>query len=158
MAENDHPGTTGSAETARDGGADGEDSGVVTARERFQRLSQDVQGRYEKVSDDVRRGAERASSEIRRGAEAAREGYDRVREGAREGYDKVREGAREGYDKVREGAREGYDKVREHAGDWSRDLSYYVRDNPGKAVLIAAGVGFLFGLLVRRGRDEEDEG
>lgn len=119
MAENDNPATTGNAETARDG-----DGGVVTARERFQRLSEDVQGRYQKVSDDVKRGAERARSEIRRGAEAAREGYD---------------------------------TVRQNAGDWSRDLNYYVRDNPGKAVLIAAGVGFLLGMLVRRGRDDAEE-
>ena len=121
MAENDNPGTTGSAERAREDS----DGGVVTARERFQRLSEDVQGRYQKVSDDVKRGAERARSEIRRGAEAAREGYD---------------------------------TVRQNAGDWSRDLNYYVRDNPGKSVLIAVGVGFLLGLLVRRGRDEGEEG
>jgi ElaB/YqjD/DUF883 family membrane-anchored ribosome-binding protein len=30
-----------------------------------------------------------------------------------------------------------------------------VRDNPGKSVLIAAGVGFLVGLLVRRSRDDD---
>ena len=101
--------------------------GVVSARERFQRLTNEVQDRYQAVSDDVRRGAERATNEIRRGAEAARQG-----------------------------AREGYDKVRESAGQWSRDLSFYVRDNPGKSMLIAAGVGFLIGLLVRRGRDEEE--
>lgn len=130
MAEKDNPGATGNAETARDGG-----ESVVTARDRFQRLSEDVQGRYQKVSDDVRRGAERARSEIRRGTEAAREGYDRVREGAREGYD----------------------TVRRNAGDWSRDLSFYVRDNPGKSVLIAAGVGFLIGLLVRRGREDDEQ-
>lgn len=142
MAETNDAGMPGNAETARengggsvgsgsDGGAGGAGGtgGVVTARDRFQRLSQEVQSRYQTVSEDVRRGAERATTEIRRGAEVAREG-----------------------------AREGYDKVRQNAGEWSRDLSFYVRDNPGKAVLLAAGVGFLFGMLVRRSReDDEDE-
>jgi ElaB/YqjD/DUF883 family membrane-anchored ribosome-binding protein len=38
-------------------------------------------------------------------------------------------------------------------------VSLYVRDNPAKAVMIAAGVGFLLGLVVRGrgGRDEDEE-
>jgi ElaB/YqjD/DUF883 family membrane-anchored ribosome-binding protein len=37
-------------------------------------------------------------------------------------------------------------------------VSLYVRDNPAKAVMIAAGVGFLLGLVVRGrgGRDDEE--
>ncbi len=31
----------------------------------------------------------------------------------------------------------------------------YVRSNPGKALLISVGVGFLIGLLLRSGEDEE---
>lgn len=31
----------------------------------------------------------------------------------------------------------------------------YVRSNPGKALLISIGVGFLVGLLLRRGDDED---
>jgi len=38
----------------------------------------------------------------------------------------------------------------------SREVSLYVRDNPGKSVLIAAGVGFLLGLLTRRGSRDDD--
>ena len=38
----------------------------------------------------------------------------------------------------------------------SREVSLYVRDNPAKAVLIAAGVGFLLGLVVRGSRDDEE--
>jgi ElaB/YqjD/DUF883 family membrane-anchored ribosome-binding protein len=107
--------------------------GVKTARDRFQRLSSDVQDRYEKVSDDVRRGAERAQKQIRRGAERAKEQY-------RDVADK---------------ATRGYEKARTATGQFSRDVGDYVKDNPGKSVLIAAGVGFLLGLLVRRGSDEE---
>ena len=130
MADFDETGTAGNAETAQTDGAEG----VVSARDRFQRLSQDVQGRYQRVSEDVRRGAERATEEIRRGTDRARERYG----------------------EVAEEARAGYGKVRERSGELSRDLSFYVRDNPGRSVAIAAGVGFLIGLQVRRGRNEDD--
>ena len=129
MAENSETGAVGSAETARE-----DAEGVVTARDRFQRLSSEVQSRYQQVSEDVRRGAERASQEIRRGTERARERYG----------------------EVAESARERYTQVRERSGELSRDLTHYVRDNPGRSIAIAAGVGFLVGLLVRRGRDEDE--
>ena len=139
MAETSETGAVGSAETARDnaegaGTAREGGDGVVSARDRFQRLSSEVQSRYERVSEDVRRGAERASQEIRRGTEKARERYG----------------------EVADSARERYTQVRERSGELSRDLSFYVRDNPGRSVLIAAGVGFLVGLLVRRGRGEDE--
>ncbi|HKH48216.1 MAG TPA: hypothetical protein VKM72_26455 [Thermoanaerobaculia bacterium] len=117
------------AETART-----DSESVVSARDRFQRLTSDVQNRYERVSEDVRRGAERASQEIRRGTEKARERYG----------------------EVAESARERYTQAREKSGELTRDLAYYVRDNPGRSVAIAAGVGFLVGLLVRRGRSEDE--
>lgn len=129
MADTIEKGPAEGAETARE-----DSEGVVSARDRFQRLSSEVQNRYQRVSEDVRRGAERASEEIRRGTERARERYG----------------------EVAESARERYGQVREKSGELTRDLTYYVRDNPGRSVLIAAGVGFLVGLLVRRGRGEDD--
>lgn len=119
-----------SAEKAVDAVADG----VAEAREKFSRISDDMQNRYKKVSNDVRRGAERAGKEIRRGADAARETY-------RDAADNVRE---------------GYNKVRTQTVHLSREVGEYVRDNPGKSVLIAAGIGFLLGLIVR-GRDEDND-
>ena len=130
MAEDASTGAEGNAETARRRGAET----VAAARERFQKLGDDMQGRYREVSDDVRRGAERASAEIRRGAERARESYQ----------------------DVADNARRGYDKVRTDAGELTREVGFYVRDNPGKALLIAAGVGFLLGLMAR-GRGDDDD-
>jgi ElaB/YqjD/DUF883 family membrane-anchored ribosome-binding protein len=106
--------------------------GVAAARDKFQRLGDDVQHRYKQVSKDVRRSAERASKEIRRGAEAARESY-------RDAADKVQD---------------GYRKASKDLKRVGRDVGEYVRENPGKSVLIAAGVGFLVGLIVRR-RDDD---
>lgn len=104
-----------------------EAEGVVSARDRFQ-------NRYRRVTEDVRRGAERASAEIRRGTETARQTYE----------------------EVSENARQTYTRVRSEAGNVSREVTLFVRDNPGKAVAIAAGVGFLLGLLVRRGRGDDE--
>ncbi|HYO12655.1 MAG TPA: hypothetical protein VE685_05635 [Thermoanaerobaculia bacterium] len=101
--------------------------GVVSARDRFQ-------GRYRRMTEDVRRGAERASAEIRRGTDTARQTYE----------------------EVSENARQTYTRVRSEAGNLSREVTLFVRDNPAKAVAIAAGVGFLLGLLVRRGRGDDE--
>jgi len=130
MAEDVPTGAGGNAETARGRVSEG----VASARDRFQRLGEDMQGRYRQVSEDVRRGAERASAEIRRGTERARESYE----------------------ELAESARQGYDRVRSDAGNLSREVGFYVRDNPGKALLIAAGVGFLLGLIAR-GRGDDDD-
>lgn len=143
MAERIDPDSPEGAELTREAG----DSGVASARQRFQKLGDEFQGRYRKVSDDVRRGAERASDEIRKGAERA---SDEIRKGA--------DRAKETVEDVSRNARRSYDRVRSEAGNLSRDVSLYVRDNPGKSVLIAAGVGFLLGLVARRrgGQYEED--
>jgi ElaB/YqjD/DUF883 family membrane-anchored ribosome-binding protein len=37
-----------------------------------------------------------------------------------------------------------------HAEEWNRDLNDFVQEHPARAVLMAAGVGFLLGLLFRR--------
>ncbi len=129
-------------------------NGVASARDRFQR---ELQNRYERVSEDVRRGAERASGEIRRGAERAKETYGVAAERARETYGVAAERARENFDGVAENARQSYEKVRTDAGRLTREAGFFVRDNPGKAVLMAAGVGFLLGLIARRTQDDDDD-
>jgi ElaB/YqjD/DUF883 family membrane-anchored ribosome-binding protein len=117
-----------SAEKAADAVADG----LAAARDKFQSLNDDMQKRYRQVSKDVRRGAERAGKDLRRNADAARAAY-------RDTADKVEK---------------HYRKAHKEAKRIGRDVSEYVRDNPGKSVLIAAGVGFLLGLVIRR-RDDD---
>ena len=56
--------------------------------------------------------------------------------------------------------RDQYNRVREKVDDVdfgavSDQVRSYVRSNPGKALLISVGVGFLIGLMLRRGDDEE---
>jgi ElaB/YqjD/DUF883 family membrane-anchored ribosome-binding protein len=124
---------SGAPETVTETVTSSAESARDAARARFQRLSSDVQDRYRRVSDDVRRGAERASDELRRGAEQAREHYE----------------------EAAENVRRGYTTARRKADHYGGELNEYVRDNPGRSVLIAAGVGFLVGLLVRARRSDD---
>lgn len=54
-----------------------------------------------------------------------------------------------------------YNRVREKVEDVDFDeitdqVRGYVRSNPGKALLISIGVGFVIGLLLRRSDEDED--
>jgi ElaB/YqjD/DUF883 family membrane-anchored ribosome-binding protein len=109
---------------------------LTNVRDRVTALSDDVQGRVREMSDEVRRGAERAGEEIRRG------------------YERASHAAREGYDDAAKNVRKGYRRMQKDLQSLSGDVNEYVRDNPGKSVLIAAGVGFLVGLLFRGGKEE----
>jgi len=73
-------------------------------------------------------------------------------------FGKARDYAGQKYQAASSAARDGYQKVRERVDDvdfgaLSEQVRTYVRSNPGKALLISVGVGFLVGLLLRR--DEE---
>ena len=64
------------------------------------------------------------------------------------------------YGVASEKVRAGYNQVREKVEDVdfgaiTDQVRSYVRSNPGKALLISVGVGFLIGLMLRR--DESDE-
>lgn len=77
-----------------------------------------------------------------------------VQEEARKQATRARELAADQYAVRSEQFRESYGQVRENVAHASSDLEEFVRENPGRAVLIAAGAGFLLGLLFRgRSRD-----
>ena len=62
------------------------------------------------------------------------------------------------YEKASGKVRDGYNAMREKVEDVdfgaiTDQVRSYVKSNPGKALLISVGVGFLIGLLLRR--DEE---
>jgi ElaB/YqjD/DUF883 family membrane-anchored ribosome-binding protein len=65
----------------------------------------------------------------------------------------------EKYESASGAMRDGYNTVKERVEDVdfgavTDQVRTYVRSNPGKALLISVGVGFLIGLLLRR--DDED--
>ena len=103
----------------------------------------------EKLGDAAQSGRERLS-EVARGVEQR---YQRVAEEMRREADLASKAAKERVDTAVTGLRQGYTKVRKDVGHLTEDVSDYVRDNPGKSLLIAAVVGFLVGLLFRRSDD-----
>lgn len=74
-------------------------------------------------------------------------------------FGRAKQYASETYESASGKVRDGYNTVREKMEDVdfgaiTDQVRSYVRSNPGKALLISVGVGFLIGLLLRR--DDED--
>ncbi len=109
------------------------------AREGFEQIAEDLGDRLKDATVSAQRTGRRATKELRQKAE------------------RVRERAREKYDDAMEHLRAGYSRLQTDVGSAVDDVSDFVRENPGKSILIAAGVGFLLGLLIRRRRDNYDD-
>ena len=75
-------------------------------------------------------------------------------------FNRARDYASQQYERAAGAARNAYSSARERVEDvdfgaLTDQVRTYVRSNPGKALLISVGVGFLIGLLLRR--DEDDD-
>lgn len=86
-------------------------------------------------------------------------GADTTGEDASGRFGRARDYASQKYEAASGAVRNGYNTVRERVEDVdfgavTDQVRTYVRSNPGKALLISVGVGFLVGLLLRR--DDED--
>lgn len=73
-------------------------------------------------------------------------------------FGRAREFVGEKYESASGAMRDGYNSMREKVEDVdfgaiTDQVRTYVRSNPGKALLISVGVGFLVGLLLRREED-----
>lgn len=74
--------------------------------------------------------------------------------------DEAESGSRFGRAKEYMGSK--YNEMRERVDDVdfgavTDQVRSYVRSNPGKALLISIGVGFVIGLLLRGGDDDEED-
>lgn len=74
-------------------------------------------------------------------------------------FGRAKEYVGEKYEAASGKVRDGYNTMREKVEDVdfgaiTDQVRTYVRSNPGKALLISVGVGFLIGLLLRRDDDE----
>jgi ElaB/YqjD/DUF883 family membrane-anchored ribosome-binding protein len=105
--------------------------------------------------DVVEDGLEEARDQFEDAAEEFERSARRTRREIRRHASRLGDVARERYGAAVDGARRGYERARKSAEDLTQDVNAYVRENPGKSILIAAGVGFALGLLLRgRRRDE----
>jgi ElaB/YqjD/DUF883 family membrane-anchored ribosome-binding protein len=77
-------------------------------------------------------------------------------------FGKAREFVNDKYGAASGAVRDAYNQAREKVEDVDfaavgDQVRSYVRSNPGKALLISIGAGFVIGLLLRRSDDEDDE-
>jgi ElaB/YqjD/DUF883 family membrane-anchored ribosome-binding protein len=73
-------------------------------------------------------------------------------------FGRAREYVGDKYESASGAVRDGYNNMREKVEDVdfgaiTDQVRTYVKSNPGKALLISVGVGFLVGLLLRRDED-----
>ena len=94
-----------------------------------------------KVAKNAKSRLEDAKERVLKASRTVREEAEHASEYAKERYGTASESIREGYDK----ARRDMDRLRD-------DVTVYVRDNPGRSVLIAGAIGFFIGFLIRSER------
>jgi ElaB/YqjD/DUF883 family membrane-anchored ribosome-binding protein len=88
-------------------------------------------------------------------------GFDAAGAGDTSGrFGKAKDFAKDKYDAASDAMKNQYSRMRERVEDVdfgaiADQVRSYVRSNPGKALLISVGAGFLIGLLLRRGDDED---
>ena len=75
-------------------------------------------------------------------------------------FGRAKEFVNDKYAAASDAVKNQYNRVREKVEDVDFEavtdqVRSYVRSNPGKALLISVGVGFLIGLLLRRDDDED---
>lgn len=73
-----------------------------------------------------------------------------LRDKASEVAGNLKDAASEQFEHVRDTAEEYYNQGRERAQQWQHSLEDYIQEQPVKSLLIAAGVGVVFGILWKR--------
>ena len=76
-------------------------------------------------------------------------------------FARAKDFASDKYSAASDAVKNQYNRVRERVddidfGEITDQVRGYVRSNPGKALLISIGAGFLIGLLLRRSEEEEE--
>lgn len=93
--------------------------------------------------------------------ESPRKGPGSDAEDAEKRFSRAKDYVSEKYSAASDAMKTKYNRVRERVEDIdfaeiTDQVRGYVRSNPGKALLISIGVGFLIGLLLRRTGEDED--
>ncbi len=75
-------------------------------------------------------------------------------------FGRAKEAVGEKYASAADAVKNKYSAVKDKVGEvdfeaMTDNVRGYVRSNPGKALLISVGVGFLVGLMLRRDRDDD---
>lgn len=81
------------------------------------------------------------------------EKIDQTKEVLGDSYSKARDQFDDVSEDVRKSVKSAARRIEKDYGDVWTDALKYVRENPGTAVAISLGVGFLLGFLIRGGDD-----
>ncbi len=73
-----------------------------------------------------------------------------VKETASNVAGKIGDAATQSYEHIRDTATDYYQQGREKAQHWQEEVENYVHEQPIKALLMAAGVGVLLGIIWKR--------
>ncbi len=79
-----------------------------------------------------------------------RDAAGQIGENIRHFGEQARGAAQETYDRYRQQAGDYYEQARGRATELQGDLEQYVREQPVKSIMIAAGVGLVLGMLLKR--------
>ena len=90
--------------------------------------------------------AMQAAEELR---DAASQKADELKQAAREGAGNIRDYATDKAHEARDYAEGRYNEARTAADEYRDEGERYVRENPAKSVLIALGIGFVIGRILR---------
>ena len=91
-----------------------------------------------------------SGTQEQQGGGQMRETAQHVQENLRNLGSQVRDAATEKYSQLRDQASEYYEQGRQRAMEMEQTLEDYVQEKPIQALLIAAGVGMLLGILWKR--------
>jgi len=96
--------------------------------------------------EDAKADAVRAAEELR---EAATQKAAELKNAALQKGQQIRDAANERADHLKDIARDGIGVTSEKLDDLKTEGEAYVRANPAKSVLIALGIGFIIGRIIR---------
>jgi len=99
------------------------------------------------------------ASKLGKAKEFVNQKYTSASDSVKSRYDAAAESVKSGYDAASESVKDRYTAVKGKIDEIDFDqvtdqVRGYVRSNPGKALLISVGIGFVFGMLMRRGDDD----
>ncbi len=92
-------------------------------------------------------GAEKAEKSVK---QQAGDMAGKVGEQLRDAGEHVKDAAKEKYEQLRQHASDYYNEGKQRANEWEQGIEDYVQQQPVKSLLIAAGVGVLLGMLMKR--------
>lgn len=112
------------------------------------------------ASETGKTAGEAGGGKFGRAKEFVGEKYSAAADSVKEKYSAATDSVKEKYSTAADSVKEKYSGVKQKVadvdfGEMTGQVREYVRANPGKALLISVGVGFLIGMLLRRGKDED---